>query len=218
MKLDRRAFLKLSSAGGISLLHPPADATPGALNYAIPADEQSTYFAPAQRKQLSRLADHIFPGAGALGAARYIERLLTAFDFNPPPIFADAQGGFLSLDRGQELAWRMRIFGTNESHDGVSPPLRGLRGQIGDILASGTEWSNLTIEQQQILTELTVQSVLADPIYGGNLNGEGWWLIHFPGPSLPQGYSGAELSELDAVVDANPVDWMTMLFLRMRGI
>jgi hypothetical protein len=63
------------------------------------------------------------PGGAALGAADYVDRLLGAFTFEPPLIFAGGPfsgraGGegsfdrFLPLSRHEELAWRTRIEGS----------------------------------------------------------------------------------------------------------
>src|SRR6478609_6670461 len=63
------------------------------------------------------------PGGAALGVADYIDRLLGAFTFDPPLIYAGGPfsgrfGGeasfaeFLPLSRHEELAWRTRIEGS----------------------------------------------------------------------------------------------------------
>src|SRR6185436_7359898 len=63
------------------------------------------------------------PGGAALGAADYVDRLLGAFTFDPPLIFAGGPfsgraggeasfGRFLPLSRHEELAWRTRIEGS----------------------------------------------------------------------------------------------------------
>ena len=67
--------------------------------------------------------DGISPGAGEVGGADYVDLLLGAFAFDPPRIwaggpFSGRHGGeasfdkWLELSRVEELAWRMRIEGS----------------------------------------------------------------------------------------------------------
>ena len=64
-----------------------------------------------------------FPGAGAAGAADYVDRILGVFTTDPPAIWAGGpysgrhggEPGFddhLPLSRLEELAWRTRIEGS----------------------------------------------------------------------------------------------------------
>src|SRR5215468_6027296 len=98
------------------------------------------FFTASERATLEALVDRIIPpdqdpGARALGAAEYIETLLTAFDHHPPRIFAggpfsgrapfaDERTGrpshrrprddfrrFIPLSRLEELRWRAELFG-----------------------------------------------------------------------------------------------------------
>src|SRR5207302_1925543 len=86
------------------------------------------------------------PGGRALGAARYIEKLLTAFDHRRPLIYAggpfsgrnpfpdndtgtpshvrprDGLGHFVALTREQELRWRAELFGSDHV-PGADQPL-----------------------------------------------------------------------------------------------
>lgn len=101
------------------------------------------FFDVTERATLTALVDRILPadhdpGAAALGAVDFIERLLTAFDgdASPPRIYAGGPlsgrepfpepaigapsdrypandfSHFLALDRLQELRWRAELFGT----------------------------------------------------------------------------------------------------------
>jgi hypothetical protein len=211
MKMNRRVFLKSGSLAGAGFLWFPkevsADPTTG---YEIPTDPGVTYFSDRQRQVLSAMADLVLPGAGALGAARYLERLLTAFDHNPPPIFADGKGGFVPLNRQQDKAWRLYILGSaacgGGPNDAVLGPIIGLREEIQSLITTAetvftgktfpffshdadSVWNKLPLKMQQDFTTLVVESVLGDPAYGGNLDRAGWNMIYFDGPSLPEGYS-----------------------------
>jgi hypothetical protein len=115
------------------------------------------FFTPAERATLEALCERILPqdptgpGAKALGAPRYIEVLLTAFDgadsprifaggpFSGRQPFADEQSGrpsahfpknsfaeFVPLSRMQELVWRAELFGSEAAR--LPPHLDAQRG------------------------------------------------------------------------------------------
>src|SRR5215468_7863067 len=128
--LGRREFLK---ALGIVLAALAAPATGLRRSWAT---ARGRFFTGPERAALEALCDRIIPpddgtaGARALGAVRYIEHLLTAFDRSTPPIYAggpfsgrapfpDNQNGtpsrrnppdgfrhFIPLTREQEIRWR----------------------------------------------------------------------------------------------------------------
>ena len=104
------------------------------------ARSRGRFFTADERATLEALVDRIIPpdrdpGARALGAAEYVETLLTAFDHHPPRIFAggpfsgrapfaDERTGtpshrrprddfrrFIPLSRLEELRWRAELFG-----------------------------------------------------------------------------------------------------------
>ncbi len=135
-------------------------------SHATPAPSPP-YFTPAQAAMLNVLADAVIPpddapGGSALGVVSYIETLLTAFDFNPPRIFAGGPysgrqatplatgwpsksfpdnefSTFLELDRFQTKAWMLRIFGSSGvpgggPNDAVTAPIIGLREAVASAL------------------------------------------------------------------------------------
>ncbi len=93
----RRRFLGLIGGGAASLALPLPPLVLGGCGNGSGATHR--FFTPAERATLEALVDRIFPadhdpGALALGAVSYIERLLTAFEgADPPRIYA---GGPLS--------------------------------------------------------------------------------------------------------------------------
>src|SRR2546428_1183654 len=125
------------------------------------AAARGRFFTGHEFATLSALCDRLIPpdhdpGARALGAAHYIERLLTAFDHRVPLVFAggpfsdrnpfpdnddgtpsrkrpkDAFRHFVPLTRVQELRWRAELFGSAkvpgaDFNDAALGPLRGLR-------------------------------------------------------------------------------------------
>src|SRR5262245_39958053 len=67
--------------------------------------------------------DDSSPGAGEAGGAEFVDRVLGAFSFDPPHIWAGGPfsgrhggeasfGSWLSLGAAEELAWRTRIEGS----------------------------------------------------------------------------------------------------------
>ena len=94
--------------------------TPGPELRFLTADEHAVLEVVADRL-IPPLDAH--PGGAALGAADYVDRLLGAFTFDPPLIFAGGPfsgraggeasfGRFLPLSRHEDLAWRTRIEGS----------------------------------------------------------------------------------------------------------
>ena len=211
---------------------PPAPPSPQPPPPFLYADEQQT---------LAALADAILPpddtpGGAALGAVAFIERLLTAFDVSPPAIFAggpfsnrnafpDANGDpsksfppndfatFLPLDRYNEAAWRLTIYGSsgvpgggpNDTVAGVGPVV-GWRDTIKDALAQAVTFAGGPLEElsaaevagvyralgqdaRDLLYDLVSEAAFSAPEYGGNVKLEGWKLAHFEGDVMPLGFS-----------------------------
>src|SRR5438552_8903720 len=153
--LGRRQFLK---GLGALLAALAAPATSVRRAYAA---ARGRFFTGREFATLSALCDRVIPpdqdpGARALGAARYIERMLTAFDHRTPLVFAggpfsnrnpfpDNDDGtpsgrrprnafrrFIPLTRVQELRWRAELFGSAsvpgaDFNDAALGPLHGLR-------------------------------------------------------------------------------------------
>jgi Gluconate 2-dehydrogenase subunit 3 len=119
-----------------------------------------TIFNDAQRRLLAGFAEIIFPGAVKLGAVEYIDTLMTAFETNPPKIYASGPysnrqpfsdngkitsnfsensfATFMSLTRHQEAAWRYKLYGS-KGLPGGGPNDRLLGDQKGlrEILSQG---------------------------------------------------------------------------------
>jgi len=153
--LGRREFLK---GLGALLAALAAPATGVRRAYAA---ARGRFFTGHEFATLAALCDRVIPpdhdpGARALGAAHYIERMLTAFDHRVPLVFAggpfsnrnpfpDNDDGtpsrrrpknafrhFIPPTRVQELRWRAELFGSAkvpgaDFNDAVLGPLTGLR-------------------------------------------------------------------------------------------
>jgi hypothetical protein len=159
---SRRGFLKSIAAGGTSFYLLPL----GLEGAAFAADESETpagapliappppFFTDDERSALGALCDDILPGAARMGAVSYIETLLTAFEYDPPRIFAcgpysgrtpyssggvptnqyppDSFLGFQPLTRMQAAGWKLRLYGSGSVqggywNEGALGPVTGWR-------------------------------------------------------------------------------------------
>jgi hypothetical protein len=200
------------------------------------------FFDEFQWLTVDALTDLVLPGARVTGAVGYIDKLLSAFDDSPPAIFAggpasgreanpDGMGGstgtyppdnfssFLQLTRVQELAWRIRLFGSaatpggdfNDAALGATVGLRDLytqglltldaiaathqkKARFLDLGDDDRQLSFASLADQapaflQALTENTIEGMFAAPEYGGNAARSGWQLARFDGDSVPLGHA-----------------------------
>jgi hypothetical protein len=158
------------------------------------------------------------PGGAALGVAEYVDRLLGAFTFDPPLIFAGGPfsgraGGeasfhkFLPLSRHEELAWRTRIEGSlGRVEREFNGPVRGWQQTYREgIAALGADFVDADGAEQDhrlaanrelrdLLYEHACEGAYGPPEYGGNRDLGGWHAIEFPGDSQPRGYTDDEVS------------------------
>ena len=176
-----------------------------------------------EHRVLEVIADRLIPpfgahpGGAALGAADYVDRLLGAFTFDPPLIFAGGPfsgraGGeasfakFLPLSRHEELAWRTRIEGSaGIAAREINGPTRGWQTiyregieKLGaDFLDIDDAEQDRRLRDAQELRELfythACEGAYGAPEYGGNPHGAGWLAIQFPGDSQPRGYTDEEV-------------------------
>lgn len=241
MRLTRRAVLKLLGAAGA------AAALPACGDNALPT-VRGRFFDEHQWAVIDLATDVVLPsapdglGASAAGAVAYIDRLLSAFDDTPPAIFAGgpnsgrqpfpaADGSasdnvpdndfetFLPLSRVQELAWRIRVFGSaattgGDFNDAVLGEVVGLRDLYTQGIAAldaeaasrhaGATFDTLSGDDRALvlasvagdqpaffraLVENTLEGTFAAPEYGGNQGLVGWQLARYDGDSAPLGHA-----------------------------
>lgn len=161
--------------------------------------------------------DH--PGAEDAGVVDYIDGFLGAFSFDPPRIWAGGptsgrKGGeagfrrFLPLSRLDELAWRMRIEGSQGIPEReFNGPVIGLQQRYREGLAAlGEDFPQADGKEQRrrlradesfcdLLWEHCCQGMYGAPEYGGNRDCVGWAYIDYEGDVQPRGYSDAEVSQ-----------------------
>jgi gluconate 2-dehydrogenase gamma chain len=144
------------------------------------------------------------PGAALAGAGDYIDGILDAFATDPPRIFAGgpssgrrggaaAFGTFLPLSRIEEIAWRRRIDGWQQTYR------QGLVVLGADFGERTPEEQDARLEEAAELTELlyahACEGMYAAPEYGGNHNLAGWSLANnWPGDVAPRGWTAAEVT------------------------
>lgn len=129
-------------------------------------------FEPAARELVGAALDRQVPGAAALGAVEYVERLLTALDHDPPRIWAAPgswAGGdqdWIALGPWERHAWAQRLTELHEVYrrvvDGKSDPA-----------------------DERVLHAHACEATYGDPAYGGNRGSGGWQRIAFPEPLFP---------------------------------
>jgi hypothetical protein len=180
------------------------------------SDDECGVLAAATDRLIPPLGPH--PGGAALGVVQYVDRLLAAFSFDPPLIFAGGPfsgrfggnatfGDFLPLSPREELAWRTRIEGSLGLPDReFNGPVRGWQQIYREgIAALGPDFSTASGDEQdrRLAAERELRSVLyahacegsyGPPEYGGNADLQGWRVIAFPGDVQPRGYTDEEVS------------------------
>lgn len=177
-----------------------------------------TYLTSAERDTVTAAMDRLIPaddrspGAGEAGGADYVDQLLSAFDWDPPRIWAgDPNAGleqiWLELGASEELAWRIRIEGTEGRPEReFNGPRLGWRQQYRAGLARlGDDFPAADPEEQDrrlagdpefrdLLFRHGTEALYGDPVHGGNRDRAGWIAIGFDGPTQPRGWTDAEVS------------------------
>jgi hypothetical protein len=169
---SRRLFLKLVGAlPATALLTSPLGC--GA--------SDPRYLTDTEHRVLTACANAVFPaddsgpGAGDLGAADFIDNLLTAFEHEPPRIHAagpfsdrnpfpnddgtasnrypqDQFREFLPLSRVQRAGWQLRLYGSSGTpgggpNDDALGPVIGLRDLLRDGIATAARAFPMAVDQ-----------------------------------------------------------------------
>ncbi len=164
-------------------------------------------------------SDQGAPGAEEAGVADYIDTFLGAFTFEPPRIWAGGptsgrHGGvagfarFVPLSPLDELAWRMRIEGSQGLPEReFNGPVTGLQQRYREGLAAlGDDFTEVGGTEQRrrlradedfcnLLWGHCCEGMYGAPEYGGNRDCVGWVSIAHEGDVQPRGYSDAEVSQ-----------------------
>ncbi len=185
------------------------------------------FLTPHEHAVVAAAADRLIPpldghpGGAELGVADYVDKLLGAFTFDPPLIFAGGPfsgrfGGeasfaeFLPLSRIEEIAWRTRVEGSQGLPEReFNGPVRGWQSIYRDGLAAlgadfadvdGAEQDRRLAAQRELRTVLyrhACEGAYGAPEYGGNRDLAGWRAIAWEGDVQPRGYTDAEVTGRD---------------------
>lgn len=158
------------------------------------------------------------PSASTAGVPDYIDRLLGAFTFDPPRIWAGGPtsgryGGEAAFERFHELtaldelAWRMRIEGScGLPEREFNGPVIGFQQRYREGLAElGSEFIALPApdrearlkalpEFAELLYGHACEGMYGAPEYGGNRDGMAWRAIGFDGDVQPRGWTDEEVT------------------------
>lgn len=177
----------------------------------------------AERQVLEAVCAYLIPedqspGAAQAGVVDYIDNLLGAFLFDPPRIWAGGPtsgraggegsfGRFVALGPLDELAWRMRIEGSQGiAEREFNGPVVGLQQRYREGLAAlGEDFGQASVDDQRqalhdqrqfadLVYEHACEGMYGAPEYGGNRDQMGWRSIGFAGDVQPRGWSDEEVS------------------------
>ena len=155
------------------------------------------------------------PGAREAGVVRYIDTLLSAFDVDPPSIFAggpwsnrhapgpDLLAHFVPLEERQLIAWRKRVADLRKAVAAAVVALdAAAKGDgFGDFLAAPSPEQDHVLaaltDVRDLLFGLTIDGMYSIPEYGGNAGLSAWKEIRWPGDVQPVGYTAAEVEADD---------------------
>ena len=151
------------------------------------------------------------PGAREAGVTHFIDRLLSATDEEPPPLFsggpwsnrhasgADHMASFVPPVERQRHGWQKRL--AQLRHD-VAAAVVALddaavaAGYADFVAAPPTEQDRILAAQsdaRNTLFALTIDGMYSVPEYGGNAGLSAWHEIAWPGDVQPVGYTAAEV-------------------------
>lgn len=225
-ELTRRRFLTATSLLPLAALVPEALAaarqTPASAAYRFFTPHQAAVLDAATRRLVpgpeDEPAEAGHPGAHEAGVLRYLDTMLSVFDFSPPKVFAggpwsnrhasgpDHMASFVPLDPAQSHAWHRRITDLRRQYAAGVKLLDDQAGGDFTTLSADRQDSVLASSALAEFTALlfghTIEGMYAAPEYGGNAGLAGWREIAYPGDSQPRGYTAAELAEQQvSVVD-----------------
>lgn len=151
------------------------------------------------------------PGAREAGVVHYVDLLLSAFDEEPPRVFAggpssDRHGGpgnemaaFVALTPWEADAWRDRIAALRDDYARGIAALDEAAG--GDFTAIAGASMDAILAQRRhrafrrLLFAHAIEGTYAVPEYGGNRGLAGWAEIGYAGDVAPTGWAPEDVTE-----------------------
>lgn len=160
------------------------------------------------------------PGAREAGVVGYIDALLSAFDTDPPRIYAGGpfsgrHGGdhddfadFQRLSALQDQYWRGAVAELRTVYTAGVVALDA--AAAGDFVAAGPVVQDITLTAdatgfRDVLFDHAIEGWLSSPEYGGNKGQVGWVEVRFVGDVCPTGYTADEVTRSDGLDLIDPL-------------
>jgi hypothetical protein len=173
------------------------------------------------------------PGAREANVVGYIDAFLSAFDDDPPRIYAGGpfsgrHGGdgddfadFAPLSALQERWWRGEIARLQRVYrQGVAALDAAAGGSYAsaDPLTQDLVLANDATGFRDVLFDHAIEGWLAAPEYGGNSDGAGWRAVAFDGDVCPDGYTDDEVSGHDGLDLIDPTGIVAGLLAQLQDV
>jgi hypothetical protein len=173
-------------------------------------------------------------GAREAGVVHYIDALLSAFDTDPPRIYAggpfsgrhgegptDDFARYVALSPIQERFWRAEVARLQGVYRKGIVALDA--AAQGDFAHAPTALQDLALTSDQsgfrdVLFDHAIEGWLANPEYGGNDDLSGWLEIGFDGDVCPEGYTAGEVSKADGLDLVDPTGIISKLLGHLRVV
>jgi hypothetical protein len=237
VELSRRGFVVGALATPLAAVLPRAAwAAPGAplrflsAHEAAVVVEATARLIPGPTDDLLELGH---PGAREAHVVGFVDGLLSAFDTDPPRIFAGGpfsgrHGGghddfadFAPLSALQERWWRAEVERLQGVYRQGVAALDAAAG--GSFATAGPLAQDLVLAAdatgfRDVLFDHAIQGWLASPEYGGNRDRVGWVEVRFPGDTSPTGFTPDEVSRHDGLDVVDPTGVVTALLARLQEL
>ena len=173
-------------------------------------------------------------GAREAGVVHYIDALLSAFDTDPPRIYAGGpfsgrHGGgpiddfarYVALSPIQERFWRAEITRLQGVYRAGIAALDRAAG--GDFAHAPALQQDVVLTSDQtgfrdVLFDHAIEGWLANPEYGGNDDLSGWLEIGFAGDVCPEGFTPHEVTHSDGLDLVDPTGVVQQLLGHLRVV
>ncbi|MBU3864073.1 gluconate 2-dehydrogenase subunit 3 family protein [Streptomyces sp. 4503] len=128
------------------------------------------------------------PGAREADVVRYVDRLLGAFETDPPLVYASGRpdGSFLPLSPAQQMGWRRRVDGLQQAYRTGVLALDRLAD--GDFTCAPQEVRHRALCDAEatafrdLLFDHAIEGTYGDPVYRGRPTVVGRTVLGLPGP------------------------------------
>ncbi|SFA85392.1 gluconate 2-dehydrogenase gamma chain [Lentibacillus halodurans] len=212
--LSRRRFLKnsgiavgsLAVGGALGSMIPwgtEEKDTNQAANQGANYNQALMFFTQAEFQTVEAAAERIFPeddngpGARDLGVGYYIDHQMAgsygfnARDYMQPPFFhGEKEQGYQGRLKRREI-FRIALREVqNYSHQEYGEGFAELTEEQQDSVLQAFQEDNVNVTTISasgffdLLRSMTLEGVYSDPLYGGNINMDGWRMRNYPGNQM----------------------------------